>query len=52
MRSYHAPQYHRSQKFASIYHQPVPLSAIPLIPSTLISIVDFFDGQATSPECH
>jgi hypothetical protein len=31
---------------------PASLNTFQLSPSTHIIIVDFFDGQATSPECH
>jgi hypothetical protein len=35
-----------------ICHLPAFLNASPLSPSTLSTIVDFFDGLATSPGCH
>jgi hypothetical protein len=38
--------------FATVFHLPASLSAFSLSPSTHIKIVDFFDGQATSPGCH
>jgi hypothetical protein len=39
-------------KFATEFHLPASLNAFRLSPSTLITIADFFDGQAMSPECH
>jgi hypothetical protein len=40
-------------QFATTLHLPASLSALPLSPSTLITLVDFFvDEQATSPGCH
>jgi hypothetical protein len=37
---------------ATVFRPQAISSALPLSPSTLIIIVDFSDGQATSPECH
>jgi hypothetical protein len=39
-------------QFASVFHLPASLNAFQLSPSTRVIIVDFFDGQAMSPECH
>jgi hypothetical protein len=36
-------------QFATVFHLPTSLDALPLSSSTLIIIVDFFDGHATSP---
>jgi hypothetical protein len=38
-------------RFATVFHLPASSSALPLNPSTLITITDFFDEQATSPGC-
>jgi hypothetical protein len=39
-------------QFSTVFHLPASLSAFPLSPSTLTTVVDFFDGQAMSPGCH
>jgi hypothetical protein len=39
-------------QLAIVFHLPASLSALPLSPTTEITIVGFFDGQATSPGCH
>jgi hypothetical protein len=39
-------------QFATTFHSLASLSALRLSSSTLITIVDFFDGQAMSPERH
>jgi hypothetical protein len=39
-------------KFATVFHLPASFNAFRLSPSTNIIIVDFFDGQAMSPERH
>jgi hypothetical protein len=39
-------------QLATVFHMPASLKAFQLSPSTRIIIVDFFDGQAMSPECH
>jgi hypothetical protein len=39
------------KQFATVLHLPASLNAFQLSPSTRNIIVDFFDGQAMSPEC-
>jgi hypothetical protein len=39
-------------QFATVFHLPASLSIFLLSPSTIITIADFSDGQATSPGCH
>jgi hypothetical protein len=37
-------------QLATVFHLPASLSALPLSPSTLNTIADFIDGQATSTD--
>jgi hypothetical protein len=39
-------------RFATVFYLIASSNAFQLSPSTNIIIVDFFDGQAISPECH
>jgi hypothetical protein len=39
-------------QFATVFHLLASLNAFRLSPSTHIIIVDFYYGQATSPECY
>jgi hypothetical protein len=39
-------------QFATVFHLQASLNAFQLSPTTHATIIDFFDGQATSPECH